>query len=209
MSRLVLGRILDRSVSRGSKKDAHTGKRMAYLAYLGNIPAHESHYFVDLIMAPFACKELPAVNKQLGFLNLMRDLSKSARHHVREHQPRLVGLLMRLLRNSGATAIEAAETDHTKSQIKSVHATALANFGLLLELFPDADHTTTVREFLKAAAVDIANLSNTTASHRQHVVTILNTMARNEQLVVLLTEADAMPGITVCITADVRYTPFT
>jgi len=62
--RLILGRILDRSVARGSKKDQHAGRRMAYLSYLGNVsvspmPSHCAHH--TAVTRPFrlsSCRPL-------------------------------------------------------------------------------------------------------------------------------------------------------
>ena len=53
VSRLALGRIMDRSTKRGSGKDAHTTRRVMWLSYLGHMDSDEAEPFFDLLLTPF------------------------------------------------------------------------------------------------------------------------------------------------------------
>jgi len=53
------------------------------------MPSKEAVHFIDLILRPFDDGDAP-LNKQIGFLKLLKDLSKNMRHHVREYLDRFV-----------------------------------------------------------------------------------------------------------------------
>ena len=54
------------------------------------VPAEESLHFIGMVMTPFLEGAVPALNKQVGFLRLLKDLCKFTRHFVRQHLNRCI-----------------------------------------------------------------------------------------------------------------------